>query len=203
MIWKVDREGNILDERDSLLINVPYPADATVTFDDKIVFVVTTTYTNNNGFDIVMYKLNSNLEYDSIYNQPFEYDYLCPHPIVPDTIDLDCSIVVNLDEEESEPSPSLTIKPNPANSEVSIIFPEYYKSEINRNGITTTKIRYLNSLETKIEIYDLTGSLTKTINNSMGTKEIVLNVEDWNKGMYMIRLMSGNEIIAEGKMVVQ
>jgi hypothetical protein len=203
MIWKVDREGNKLDEKDSLLINVYTPADATVTFDDKTVFVVTTPYTYNYDFDIVMYKLNSDLEYDSIYNQPFEYDYLCPHPIVPDTIDLDCSIVVNMDKEVTGRSPSLIIIPNPANSEVSILFPEYYKSEINRNGITSTKIRYLNSLETKIEIYDLTGSLTKTINNSMGTKEIVLNVEDWNKGMYLIRLTSGNEIIGEGKMMVQ
>jgi hypothetical protein len=108
-----------------------------------------------------------------------------------------------MDKEVTGRSPSLIIIPNPANSEVSILFPEYYKSEINRNGITTTKIRYLNSLETKIEIYDLTGSLTKTINNSMGTKEIVLNVEDWNKGMYLIRLTSGNEIIGEGKMMVQ
>ncbi|MBN1198242.1 MAG: hypothetical protein JXA23_02740, partial [Bacteroidales bacterium] len=36
-------------------------------------------------------KVNSDLEYDSIYTQPFTYDSLCPHPIISTPVELDIS----------------------------------------------------------------------------------------------------------------
>ena len=87
------------------MINVAAPYDATVTFDNKIVFVVTSPYTNAATWDILMYKLNSDLEWDSVYTQPFVYDYLCPDPIVSDTIPMDCDIITDVEKQLSKPTP--------------------------------------------------------------------------------------------------
>lgn len=201
-IWKVDTLGNILDERDSLLINVGDPHDAVVTFDNKIVFVTTEEYYQPGSLDIVMYKLNSDLEWDSIYTQPFEYDYLCPEPIVSDTIEMDCDIITDIEEQINNPPPILNIRPNPATKEVIVELPEYYKTETNRNGITSTKIRYLSQLEMNLEVYDLFSKLTFSMEISKGQKEIRLNVSEWKKGMYLIRLLNSNELISSGKLIV-
>ena len=187
-IWKVDTIGNVLIEKDSLLINVSSPKGSDVTFDDKIVFVVTTPYTNPDNFDIVMYKLNSNLEYDSIYNQPFTYDYLCPDTIVSYTIEMDCNIIVNLEEQLKTEKPRLVIRPNPARDVANITLPEYYKTESTVNGIISTKIRYLSQTETQLLVYDIMGRF---------------NVSGWEKGIYFIRLLSEGLEISSGKIVVQ
>ena len=56
-----------------------------VTFDNKVILVGNTILSWQYCY---LFKLNSDLEYDSIYNTPFTYDSLCPYPIVSDTIPL-------------------------------------------------------------------------------------------------------------------
>jgi len=201
-IWKVDTLGNILDERDSLLINVAAPYDATVTFDNKIVFVVTTPYTNPATWDILMYKLNSDLEWDSIYTQPFVYDYLCPDTIVSDTIPMDCDIITDLEEQINKPEPKLVIKPNPATNKVSVVLPEYYITKSERNGITSTKIRYLSQMQTQLEVYDIMGRFVEKADIPKGDMEVKLDVSGWEKGLYFIIVVANNTNITSAKLVV-
>jgi len=199
----VDTLGNILLIKDSLLLNVSYPKDATVTFDNKIVFVETAPYLDPGIFNIVMYKLNSDLEWDSLYTQPFEYDYLCEEPIVSDTIDMDCDIITGLEETIYNPAPELVIKPNPATNKVSVELPVYFKTETKKNGIISTKIRYLSRVETVLEVYDIMGRFIEREDIAKGQTEIKFDVGSWEKGIYFIRLLSMGLEISSGKMVVQ
>lgn len=202
IIWKVDKNGNKLKERDSLLVNVSSPYDAITTFDDKVVFVVTTPYYNPESLDIVMYKLNSDLEYDSMFTQPFVYDYLCPDTIVSDTIPMDCDIITNLDQQLHEPVPSLVIKPNPATNKVIIELPEYNKTEASQNGITSTKIRYLSHMETALDVYDMMGRFVIRIIVLKGEMEVEIDVSVWDRGIYFLRLSADNMELSTGKLLL-
>jgi len=71
--------------------------------------------------DIVAIKLNANLEYDSLYTQPFTYDSLCPYPIVSDTVICNCEPFVSVQEAESV-NETLNIYPNPASDHFVINF---------------------------------------------------------------------------------
>ena len=201
--WKVDTLGNILLVKDSLLLNVSNPKDANVTFDNKIVFVETAPYLVPGIFNIVMYKLNSDLEWDSLYTQPFEYDYLCPEPIVSDTIDMDCDIITDVEEQLNNPAPKLVIRPNPANDKVVVELPEYFKTETNRNGITSTKIRYLSHVEAVLDVYDMMGRYVESKSTIKGEMEAELDVSSWEKGIYFIRLIGNETELSTGKLIVQ
>lgn len=200
--WKVDTLGNILLVKDSLLLNVSYPKDATVTFDNKIVFVETAPYLDPGIFNIVMYKLNSDLEWDSLYTQPFEYDYLCEEPIVSDTIDMDCDIITDIEEQINNPTPKLKIWPNPATKKVVVELPEYYKTEISKNGIHSAKIRYLKEMKKQLEVYDIMGRMVKRKDISKGEMEVEIDVSGWDKGLYFLKVSAGNIEIATGKLLV-
>jgi hypothetical protein len=201
-VWKTDKNGTILLENENLPVICNGMSSSVVTFDNKVVFVGTNTYTSPTNFDIIMFKLNSELEYDSIYTQPFIYDYLCPEPIISDTIEMDCDIITDVEEQINKLVPSLLIKPNPAVYEVTITLPDYYKTETKRNGITSTKIRYMSQQETILDVYDIFGRQTFIMIIPQGQKEINIDVSEWTKGMHMVRLLVGNEYISTGKILI-
>ncbi|PIQ32604.1 MAG: hypothetical protein COW63_06805, partial [Bacteroidetes bacterium CG18_big_fil_WC_8_21_14_2_50_41_14] len=70
------------------------------TFDGKYVIACTVNENDMNHTDIYMYKINANLEQDTLYTQNFVYDSLCPGPIVSGDIDMtNCTVVqVSIDE---------------------------------------------------------------------------------------------------------
>ncbi|MCK5838480.1 MAG: hypothetical protein KAG99_01470, partial [Bacteroidales bacterium] len=110
-IIKYDTNGNILNIVDLGEDIYCYQSSLT-TFNNKL--LITSAKIIDGNFDIYAFKFNDDLEYDTIYTQPFVYDSLCPYPIVSDTIPLDC-VVVGLEEERKEVErPQLTIVPNPA-----------------------------------------------------------------------------------------
>ncbi|MCK9423836.1 MAG: hypothetical protein M0Q38_14695 [Bacteroidales bacterium] len=76
-VVKCDRSGNIIQTK-PMFTSQHFFSDAQTTFDNKLLLV--------GGFwDGIWrshaYKLNSNLEYDSVYTQPRVYDSLCSHPV--------------------------------------------------------------------------------------------------------------------------
>jgi hypothetical protein len=101
-------------------------------------------------------KFNSDLEYDSIYTRPYTYDSLCPGTIVSDTIQLDCDIVVNLDEPLLQPENNLLLFPNPASSRVSIKLPGNKMTVEKRHGFMITTIKPLDE-KLELQITNLAG----------------------------------------------
>ncbi len=77
-------------------------------------------------WNIYLWKMNTDLEDDTLYTQPLTYDSLCPYEIQSDTVDLDCGVFVNIDElptiEEYEST--IKISPNPSHNWITLTLPD-------------------------------------------------------------------------------
>jgi hypothetical protein len=198
-IFKVDRSGNIIDSTE-LLSSVYSFSDAVVDEDDKL-FIISPQY-NNNQWQSYAWKLNHNLQLDTLYTHPFVYDSLCPHPIVSDTISLDC-VIVGIDEPFNDPGTGkLKVYPNPANDFLHIEIPDKIKVAT-KNQVFSLTTLYSQWESATLEVYDLFGSkmFTKLIRQS--DKNIDLDINSWPAGMYVVRLVYlGNTVVSE-KVVIK
>jgi len=170
----------------------------TRTFDNKFVSVAMA-----NDFWIYLYKLNSNLDYDSIYTRPFTYDSLCPGGVVSDTIDPDCDLIVRIDDPESESgSCKMKVFPNPASGRVTVEFPACLKQTTKQPGISSTSLTY-QWRSTLLEAYDLNSRkvFSQEIPKSQQTLEI--DVSGWRPGIYFFRLVFNDRNVSGGEVVVR
>jgi len=122
-ILKIDTLGNIINRRILLHENKP-PKDIAVSYDNKI--LITGNYVVDSNWDIYLWKMNENLEDDTLYTQPLTYDSLCPYEIQSDIVDLDCGVFVDIDELPTKEEYESTIKiyPNPAREWVVLTLPD-------------------------------------------------------------------------------
>lgn len=163
-----------------------------ITSDDKILAgaVVGSGYDQ----DVILMKFNTNLEYDSIYTAPREYDYLCPEPIVSKTIDLSsCEVIVDVKDiptrKEYEARISLipiTPAPNPAGDYVRFLLEntEYHKM-------------------IRVVCYDIQGRQLAELPVNSGIHETGLDVSRWRPGMYMAVVYAGNKQMGKARFVVE
>ena len=78
-----------------------------------------------NDFWIYLYKLNSSLNYDSIYTHQYIYDSLCPGGVISDTINPDCGLITSIDDPKVESELSqMKVYPNPTSGSITIEFPK-------------------------------------------------------------------------------
>jgi hypothetical protein len=126
-ILKIDTLGNILNRR-ILLHENRCPSEIIKTYDNKI--LVIGFYTVYYYWNICLWKMNSDLEFDTLYTQPLTYDSLCPFEIQSDTVDLDCGVFVNIDElpTKEEYESSIKISPNPARELIALTLPNVVAS---------------------------------------------------------------------------
>ncbi|MGV8112337.1 MAG: T9SS type A sorting domain-containing protein [Lentimicrobium sp.] len=163
-----------------------------VTSDDKILAGAVVGSELNQ--DIILMKFNTNLEYDSIYTAPREYDYLCTDPIVSKTIDLSsCEVIVDVKDiptrKEYEARVSLipiTPAPNPAGDYVRFLL---------ENTEYHTKIR--------VVCYDIQGRQQAELPVNSGIHETGLDVSRWRPGMYMAVVYAGNKQMGKARFVVE
>jgi hypothetical protein len=122
-VFLTDTLGNILIRR-FLLNEYNVPNIIMKTSDGKI--IVSGNYVTDGNWDIYLWKMNANLEDDSLYTQPLTYDSLCPYEIQSDTVDLDCGVFVKIDELPTKEYYESTIKisPNPARDWVALTLPD-------------------------------------------------------------------------------
>jgi hypothetical protein len=121
--FKTDTLGNLLQSNilDTTSSGI---ASTAKTFNNKFISVATECPSSN--CHIVAFKVNSDLQWDSIYTHQYTYDSLCPHPIVSDTIDPNCQLVVNVEEPLTSPEThQMKIFPNPTAGKLTIILPKY------------------------------------------------------------------------------
>jgi len=157
------------------------------TFDNKFITVGTNYDNTIHRWVIYAFKLSSNLEYDTIYNTPFVYDSLCPYGITSDTTDLDCDILVNIDEVPPKEKYESTIKisPNPTQDWIMLTFPDNI-----RDG------------KMEIAIYNLFGQevLRKDILSS--NRMVTLDVSGLSSGLYVVVGIDQRKRVLKGKFVV-
>lgn len=196
-VVKCDRLGNIINTK-SMFINQNLFTDAVTTFDNKILLV--------GGFvDGIIwrshaYKLNSNLEYDSIYTQPFVYDSLCPHPIPSDTIPLGCLLVGLEEHTDQAERTEMLVYPNPVSEILHVVLPDQLKTieESLHFNITTFRSRW-NRVE--LEVYNLFGKKVFTRQVPFGEKEVDIEISGWKAGMYVVRLVYNEATVCTEKVI--
>ena len=164
------------------------------TTDGKFVIASTIWENDMNHTDIYLYKINANLEQDTLYTQNFVYDSLCPDSIVSGDIDMtDCELQVGFEE---TPTPeeyyagldAIPIKayPNPASE---VIRFDYQHTERFKN----ISLQVYNALGNKVlEESILTGQ--------QGSK---VNVSNWSSGIYIAVVSSGGKVLGKVKFVVK
>ena len=153
------------------------------TFDGKYAIATSTLY-DNLTWDIVFYKINENLEHDTVYPGIYNYDSLCPDlPIQSGVIDLTgCDIITSLEEIPSLGDYNNDIidfkaYPNPAN--------EYIMFEMTKQNNTSVDI-YL---------FDNQGKLIKSNTLPACTQDYVINLKGMKPGIYIIKAsMDGRDI---------
>ena len=199
---KTDSLGNMI-KVEPLLINSTcsfYGSD--ITYNNRLILAGRVYETG--VYNSYAFKLNSDLEYDSIYTNPFTYDSLCPNPITSDTITLDdCEVViVGVDEALQYPKTTkLRIYPNPASETINIVMPKYLIKETKNLGLTATTI-YHQWKNARLEVFDVFGRLMFSREIPQKDKNIVLDVFSWSEGMYVTRVVLMNEVVATAKFIV-
>jgi len=182
----IDTIGNILQEAD--LLENDMLAATEVTFDNKLLF-----FTNiNNGdpkFDAYLFKLNQQLEADTLYNQWFNYDSLCPYPIASDTIVQDnCILIVGMEEITDKTTTNekeILIYPNPATISFNI-----------QSSIFETK-------ETIVELFDSYGKKVKVLKVPKGQKEYTIFIEGWTPGLYIVKVWNTSGFLCSEQLIVK
>jgi hypothetical protein len=155
------------------------------TFDNKFITVGIHYDETINRYVIYAFKLNSDLEYDTINNTPFVYDSLCPYSIPSDTMDMDCDILVMIDDEFIPLSEvKLKIFPNPASDHITISFPD----------VTHTGKR-------EIIIFNSLGMEANKVRLMKGDEESRIDISELPAGIYFVIMTDNGRRIGEGKVV--
>jgi hypothetical protein len=196
-VIKTDRQGNVLKIRWIFNSDNTF-RDGETTFDNKLLLV--------GGFwqNIARshaFKLNSDLEYDSVYTQPLTYDSLCPYPIPSDTIYPDC-VIVGMDEPEEEiEQTKMKVYPNPASSVIHIELPAHLtvSGKTNYFNVTTTYYQWDNAT---LEVYDFSGKSVCREKVGQDLKQIDLDVSGWKDGMYVVRLVFRKQVVGNVKVLI-
>jgi len=201
VIVKTDTLGNLRKTKQLPLITNTYISTAK-TFDNK--FVAVGNDATGGSWKIYAVKVNSDLEYDSIYTKPFTYDSLCPHPIVSDTVDPDCdNVYVGIEEPFKNPETTrLKVYPNPAGGHITIEMPKYLVVTNTSSNIPSTTV-YHQWKSTLLEVYDLSGKKVFEKEIPRNETELGLDVSNWRKGMYVFRLLYNSKEVGNQKVLVE
>ena len=182
----IDTLGNMINS--SFLLDNIWMSQTEVTHDNKLLYF-TNIHDGNDNFDTYLFKLNTELESDTIYTQHFSYDSLCPYHIISDTIvQNDCGLIVGNKEIMQESKyyiNQLFIYPNPTKKKF------------------TLKSKNLELSRATLKIFDLYGQKIETIKLHNGISEVEVNVKGWKKGLYLIRMQSKSGVVTNGKVMVQ
>ncbi|MCF8236075.1 MAG: T9SS type A sorting domain-containing protein [Bacteroidales bacterium] len=182
-----DTLGNILDS--TFLVDNHYLSYVRKTFDNKLLFFTNKYDEELDEFDAYLFKLNTELESDSIYTQQFNYDSLCPYQIESDTIEQDnCGLIVGGEEifvPKEDGLSGIEVYPNPASSKFII------------------RCSLFDIQTSTVAIFDLFGRKVKEMKVPKGEGEIIVNTEGWQRGLYLVRVNSGNGFTESTKVILE
>jgi hypothetical protein len=165
------------------------------TFDKK--FILNTDYQlpNQTTCDIYLYKINENLEQDTVYPGNYTYDSLCKHPIQSGIIDLGgCDVITGIGEiptledyNQKLQTIPVTASPNPTNTGEILL--EFENTSL------------FDNLELKV--FDVFGKQVHTGKILPHQGAARLNVSNWARGMYVATVFSNGQIKGKCKVVVE
>lgn len=201
-IARTDTNGNLILEK-NVLENNYILWKSLKTFDNKELFVGENIV---DGFmKIYLHKFNFDLEYDSAYTQPFEYDYMCDNlPIISDTIGItDCDVWTSLPSDiEYRLDQYLVIFPCPAENEITIRLPAATADEHKWGPMTSRHFNHRYHENSVLKIFDIYGRLIEEISlKEVEGDEMIRDVSGYNQGIYLVDLFEDQKLMASGKFV--
>jgi len=200
VVIKTDTFGNLSKTK-----VMPYTsnsfASAAKTFDNKFISVANDA---TGGWKVYAVKINSDLEYDSLYTQQFTYDSLCPYPITSTTIDPDCdNAYVGVEEPFKNPrTTQLKVYPNPAAGHITIEMPKYLVVRNTAGRIPSTTV-YHQWGSALLQIYDLFGKKIFEKEVIRAETTLKIDVSQWTKGLYLCRLTYNKQTVGSAKVMVE
>lgn len=197
--FKVDTLGNVRKEK--ILCHSDWlPMDAILTKDNK--YLITAKDEENNAYVIKLWKLNANLEFDSIYTRPFTYDSLCPYPITSSTLSFPCDVVTAVQEPAfNTERVKMLVYPNPGSEIITVRMPECIQKPSQTEHFNVITVFHKWTKDLQLQVFDLFGKLVDQKTIKPDEKEISLNVTSWNPGVYFFRLIYGDTMVASEKFV--
>ena len=187
----LDTNGTIynLQERADSLASSPYLIK---TFDSCFVISVDIKITLYD-WDILIYKIDENLESVPFDTNQYTYDSLCPHQITSSTIDLsDCLIWTDIGETPTPEEYYAKLKTIPIKA-----FPNPAKENITF-GFENTK--YHQNMQ--LQCFDIFGRIIFKEKIYTGQLETEINVSQWNEGLYVAVVMSEGKVLGKVKFMV-
>lgn len=162
------------------------------TFDNKYVIGVL-HYSVYDDIDILFYKINKDLEQDSVYTGNYTYDSLCTGGIVSGIIDItDCLVVVGTDD---VPAPgeyyaglstiSIVAYPNPAKSRITF-------------SLGNTE----NHSDIELVCYDALGRKTHSEKIYHMQTQTTMDIAKWNAGIYVAKVISSGKEVGQCRFVI-
>ena len=196
---KIDTSGHVLKQK--VLNNSDWiPNDAIFTHDKKYL-ITAQDYINYNIF--YLWKLNSDLEYDSIYTKPRVYDSLCPNPITSSTLYSTCDLATSVREPAfNTERVKMHLFPNPATTVLHVEMPECIQKNSKTEHLNVTTILHKWNKELQLRVFDFMGRQEFYKSVKPQEKEVILDVSSWQSGMYFFQLLYGDTVVAEAKGIV-
>ncbi len=198
--FKTDTLGNWRKTKKILNISSGY-WDASIMDDSKFIAVGNDFF--EGSWRVVAVKVNSDLEYDSLYTQPFTYDSLCPYQVVSETINPACdNVIVKVDEPFKEPlTTQLKVFPNPADKIITVEFPKYLV--VNSKGNSTVTTIHHQWSKATLQAIDIQGKIVLQQQVSNSDTQLQLDVSHFKAGMYQFRLLYQGKDVAGSKVIVR
>jgi len=165
------------------------------TFDNKYVFCTDINESGNPQYsDILLYKLNANLEQDTVYTGNYMYDSLCPYQIQSGIIDIsDCDMTVNIKEIPSPKEYYASLKtilvkvfPNPGKKQVTL---QFENTQYHTNIL--------------LQCFDLLGRELHEEKVYPYQGASIVDVSGWNDGMYMAVVTGNGRVVGRCKFIVR
>ncbi len=162
------------------------------TFDDK--YAISVGYRPADDWDFLFYKINSNLEQDTVYTGTYVYDSLCPDSIESGVIDIsDCLVIVDTEE---TPGPEEYFKnknriiveavPNPATGNIRLLL-------TNKDNLS----------ELQLLCSDTFGRQLYSAKLDDNQSEVSINISTWSSGMYVAYITSNGKMVGQCRFVVR
>ncbi|MDP4281819.1 MAG: T9SS type A sorting domain-containing protein [Bacteroidota bacterium] len=199
LFMKTDTFGNVLKSK-----VLPPISDAMMsmakTFDNKIVSIANNFYSY---LQIIAFKVNSDLEFDSVDTHPFTYDSLCPYPITSGFINPTCDQILDVSEPQTHPETTLLkVYPNPASNQLKVEFPKYIVTTTG-SGKNQSNTVFYQWKSTTLEVYDFTGKQILTKEIPKDQQQMSFDISAWHRGMYYFRLSYRGQTVAGEKVVLK
>ncbi len=164
------------------------------TFDNKFAIACSYQYPDL-SYDVYFYKVNENLEHDTLYPCNYTYDSLCPRAIESGVIDLtSCDVVTSIGEiptleEYNLKLQSIPIKasPNPTSTGEVLL-------EMENTGLFSNM---------ELKVYDVFGKQIHSEKVYPHQGAARLKVSQWQPGMYIATIYSKGQVRGKCKIVVE